>query len=277
MTKRPWTDEEVGHVLATLNDPLRRVALDLQRSSNAVRNMRHRLSAGWSRKNAPWVAYEDELIANVNLSAIRAAEVLPGRSAGAVDNRRSQLGIRVGPSIRNDPRAVGERMVLARTCTQCGLLLPGAWFPKRNTGGTSSWCKKCSSLHATAKPMTPQKHAGQRAWVDRMQAITSARATRSGYEYTEFDHAIMANPAITIASKALAMGRTFQAARGAVSRNGYKSARFLADPATKQWRIENPNADRVEEITAALKQECESAGVTFPVWDWDDEDLKESA
>jgi len=91
------------------------------------------------------------------------------------------------------------------------------------------------------------------------------------------DLLILADPSLTLVGKALRTGRTYSAVAARCSINGYRSAGSKLDPSDSQpWLIDNPNADRIDEITASLKQEFETAGVPFPAWDWDDKDLREA-
>jgi hypothetical protein len=111
-----------------------------------------------------------------------------------------------------------------------------------------------------------------------MAALTAESATRTGYPYLEADFEVLADPAITVLGKALRLGRTYSAVLQATSSRGYESlSNRIGQRSAAAWSIDNPNVDRIDEITAALKQEFTDAGIRFPEWDWDDEDLKEAA
>jgi len=116
-------------------------------------------------------------------------------------------------------------------------------------------------------------------WREFTTALTKRTATRTGEPYLEEDFLILEDPHMSLLDKALKLGRTYMAVAGMCSRNGYQSSasKTFGSRADAVWRIDNPNAARVDEITASLKQEFATAGVPFPAWDWDEEDLKETA
>jgi hypothetical protein len=87
---------------------------------------------------------------------------------------------------------------------------------------------------------------------------------------------------MTILQKALTLRRTYTAVAVKCSREGVKSVVGLGDPERDQWLIDNPNADRLDEITASLAVETREAPEAdeprpAPSWDWDDADLVVSA
>lgn len=110
------------------------------------------------------------------------------------------------------------------------------------------------------------------------QAATVELATRSGLPYIDKDFKVLADPQLTQIDKALTLGRTYAAISNMCGKNGYSSlGHSLGSATSSAWSIDNPNADRIDEITESLKQEFATTGVPFPAWDWDDEDLKETA
>lgn len=270
--QRAWTDEEMGYVLSTLDRPRQEVAEQIGRSTQTISCMRLKVRRGWVRSLESWTLAENEILREHAgaLSAKGLVKLLPGRSQQSIESQKHKLRIKTGPAVRNNPRAVGSRTLIARTCTVCGLLLPASWFSiKKRNGGRLSQCRKCSPAQKYANGTTVKTRRNSREYADKAQALTLETATRKGLEYTESDHAIMSDPTNTALSKALAMNRTYAATATALSANGYKSARALGDTLTDQWLIDNPNADRVDEITARLtKPELVSAGM--PAWDWDD-------
>jgi hypothetical protein len=90
------------------------------------------------------------------------------------------------------------------------------------------------------------------------------------------------NPDMTRMQKALLLHRTYLSIAGKCQSLGYMSKASLGDPERDQWMIDNPNLDRLDEITASLPaplgapMEPETPKRTAPSWDWDDVDLRAS-
>jgi hypothetical protein len=151
----------------------------------------------------------------------------------------------------NDPNAVGERTLLARTCPDCGLLLDASWFgrtqwttPRRGYMRTPVWRAKCTKCRQRqAGPRTNQSRSAEDrdAYREHMQALTRARATRDGFPYTESDYVILANPNLTNLAKAYTLRRTYVAIVTAVRRGGWVSrVEGRRDVAEGQWLIDFP-------------------------------------
>jgi hypothetical protein len=274
----PYTEDELGYILDNMHLPARLVAEHLGRSHAGVENMRKRLKAGWTRRQEHWSEEEDQVIIAGSrrlITAKQLAEKLPGRSADAVQNRRQAIDARVGGT-NLSPVGIGKRTLIAKTCKGCGILLPASWFNEHTDGGTKGSCKKCQSTRDTERD---RKGGWERASIynANAQKITLPTATRNGYPYTEADEGVLADTSLSNVAKALKIRRSYLAIKTAVINRGYKSRHPLGNPEDDRWLIDNPNVSRVDEITASLKQEFETAGVPFPAWDWDDEDLKETA
>ena len=284
MTVTEWTDAEYGRVQETMERPAEVVAVELGKSRAAIYAARKRIRSGWTRKKAVlWTPEEDAVIRSGQyLTAAELAKRLPGRSKYSVDHRRVAIGAPCIPASQKNPFNPGKRALIARTCRKCGLLLPARWFGIYKSTPKSD-CRKCDAREAVAysklryekKPRPKQTH--ERKYARMAQALSLETATRWRQEYTEADHRVLADPSLTNLAKALLLKRSYSAAATQVTRNGYSSFSGIGDPTRDMWSIDNPNASRVDEITAALKQEFETAGVPFPAWDWDDEDLKETA
>lgn len=144
---------------------------------------------------------------------------------------------------------------------------------------TSPACRPChvrkAARWASANPEKLKAKKRPRRSTDVLQKLTAPTAHRMGEPYTEADYVILRDPGLSHFGKALRLHRTYKAVKSQCFRAGIRSERGVLDFA--EWRIHNPNAERIDEITAALRQEFETAGVPFPAWDWDDEDLKETA
>jgi hypothetical protein len=234
----------------------------------------------------PWRTLEDDfLLANPSMTAKDAGSYL-GRTSIAVDKRRRWLvkdqesKVRFGAS----PLKMGARPLLAKTCPSCGLLLQAKWFGKNS----KKWSRDCTRCISKAKKGTrkynnsPEYKAKIREAKRKYQELTLPGASRKGQPWTESDMAILGDPDLTIFRKALTLHRTHEATRRACQVNGFKSFVGLGDPDRDQWMIDNPNADRFEEITASLVTETQESPEAdeprpAPSWDWDDADLVVSA
>lgn len=274
------TDRDYEAVTSMMDRPRAEVAAAAGLTLAQVAYARERIRNGRGPGNG-WTPAEDAtLYASPMATAEDLASRLPGRSASAVAQRRAAIGApRPGSGHAASPHRPGGRSLLAKTCRECGLLLPGRWFKfKRADRVWSGTCRGCDSealkdwkgnrrpeASATAERLNNERyrHAAQ--------ALTAQVATMNGQPYMERDHAVLADPDLTVLAKALSLGRTFFAVGDAVVKYGYKSRRALGDPARDQWIIDNPNLPRVEEIRAALEaaSTAEEAN-TAPTWDWDD-------
>lgn len=285
--KRVWTNDERAIVLDRTDLTASEIGLLVDRSPGSVLSYRSFIKRGGGSGDAFWSEDEDEVIRS--LSGIATADVisqkLPGRSLSAVKQRRLRLGLAQPPGVRLSPFLPAARSVLAKTCTSCGVLHDGANY-RRNQGGgkyLSSSCLHCLSEKASAyKTHTPKKYPAKQAvkrdWRSRIQSETAKVATRNRYPYIEADFEVLRDPSLTLLAKALKLRRTYKGVAGICQSMKFESSgHLLKYRAPAAWSIDNPNANRVDEITAALKQEFTDAGIKFPQWDWDDEDLKEKA
>lgn len=273
--QRIWTDEEMGYIESTMDRPSKQVAADLGRTQRDVLGARYRLRQGWQGKQH-WTAAEDALIMESKYrTAPELARLLPGRTEGAVKKRRGVLGAPNVQRSAKDPFSPAGRPLIAKTCQGCGLLLPAEWFTY-SRGVKISQCRKCRSGQKAsdyANNPDPYKARAKKQQTSgyelRAQIITSQLAERSGEEYTEADHKVLADPTLTRLRKALQLKRTYRAVSLQIHKSGYKSFKGVGDPEKDQWLIDNPNADRIEEITAMLGQP-EPATPTRPDFEWDD-------
>lgn len=244
----------------------------------SVGHLRRIVRYGDARILIRWSDNEDRVIRECagTKTAEAIAELLPGRTPKSVRGRIHYLGIKLGYFYAaRDPHIVGDRPLLAKTCSKCGLLLPSEWFlkttsPSRRRSGKEYWrdhCRKCS--HRGNAPRVRQESPQAREWTRKAQAITLPLAVNNGKEYTEADYVILADENLSNLAKALILKRSYKAASGKVSEAGYKSRRGLGSAARDQWLIDNPNADRIDEITAMLN-EVEPSMPTRPDFEWDD-------
>jgi len=283
--RKTWTDDDIGYVMETLDQPVKDVARHLERSIASISSTRSKLKAGWTGPAfLPWTAPEDAVIASMRYAtAEEIAAKLPGRSEASVNIRRSKIGAGGVNYKHKNPHLPGARTVVARTCRSCGLLLPSEWFSRKVTTrqgvSTRSDCRKCLSLATQERVnrngyVRPDRGDSSDIYRQRAQELTSSLAENNHQDYTEADHKILADPAITSLTKALRLKRTYLATRAACQKFGYVSlTNQLASPEDDQWLIDNPNTDRIEEITASLQRETVGTVPVRPRWDWDDADL----
>ena len=275
-TIRVYTDHELGYVQETLDRPIGEVADHLGRPRQAIDGMRRRIRSGWVRKKEYWTPEEDQvLISNVGiLGGQQIADLLPGRNTRSVYDRIHSLGLKLGHWQDRNPFAVAQRRLLAKTCTHCGKLLPAKWFePPRKGAQWGSWCKGCKNEQLPEyrqRPESKERKKLHAKYNKKAQDISLKFATKYGNVYTDADHKVLSDTTLTAFTKALILGRTYYAVAGQLNLNGYSSRKPASDPASDQWFIDNPNIDRIDEITASLREEIRESGRTLPDWDWDD-------
>lgn len=109
------------------------------------------------------------------------------------------------------PWNVGERRVLARTCTGCGRLLDAQWFSRRRTGTSPlalrPTCVRCTN-DAKARYVDGPKRVAQ--WKAKRGAV-ALLADRSGYEWTGPDDAVVLRTDLSLEEMARLLGRTIPA------------------------------------------------------------------
>lgn len=260
MSRKPWTDEEIGFLQEHADWPVPSIAEELGRSRRSIDSARAKLKVGKLGRGirAPWSPDEDSVLIEAGpwITSKQLAAVLPGRSHVAVKRRRVELGLEVLAAGANVmPQSTAGRPLVAKTCTKCGLLLAGSWFRLTKGRGTREWaaaCRKCNAerceknreenpeYRERAKANTRKAN---KAWVDRAQQVTRQHATKNGEPYTELDHKVLADPDLTNLQKALRLGRTYSAVNTMCHNAGHTSRRDgLGDPERDVWVIDNPNA-----------------------------------
>lgn len=283
-----WTDDDIAVVVDNWDRPVREIADQLGRSYQSVVKIRRKIKDGYAGPHQiPWTEAENEvLFAHPNFTASQLKPLLPGRGEPAIVRQRSLLGAAGGMGPK-DPQKPGQRTLLAKTCRLCGLLLAASWFPPTSKGRPNTYCKKCRYAQQAARTanLSPERReewsrrAVKRAnaYIDKAQAITLPLAENSKQEYTEADHVVLSDPSRSNLDKALALRRSYLAVLQAVSKNGYSSRIGLPNPEQEQWFIDNPNAERVEEIRSQFESitkemhmsKLEPVGAR-PDFEWDD-------
>lgn len=291
---KPWTDEEFGHVIDRADWPAAKLAADLGRSVESIYNLRHRLRKGWTPKNEGyimWTEAEDSfLLSNPQMSAPEISKQLK-RTVSSINQRRMLLKRTRDESLsfrgNFSPFMPGARPLLAQTCPDCGLLLQEKWF-QADKRGRCRTCKRCRETDRQSRgifrkrsPETAKKKDSKMARYHHWQQVTIDRAENRGQPWTEKDMQVLADPDLTIFQKALMLKRTWAGVQVAAQKSGFKNKVGLGDPERDQWLIDNPNADRVEEIRAQFasmtdalvipEPDLETAGAPKrPDFDWED-------
>lgn len=251
------SDEYWGTIAGTMDLPLVEVAELTGKTAEQIKYARRSVRTGRLPQGAGgWSDDELELIRMApHLTASQLADRLPGRSMQAVKKKRTEMGAAssAGGGHKNNPASVGRRTLLAKSCTTCGLVLPGAWFPWRS--GPRTWaseCRSCNALRNSAAIAEGRRENGNRGNI-RRQTVTLSDISRKGVAYTSEDMTVLSNPDLTTLQKALLLRRTYYGTTCAVSRFGFSSEpQHVGDPERDQWIIDNPNSARLEEIAEMM-------------------------
>lgn len=247
MTRRPWTDEEIGFLQDHADWTARRLAEETGRSIRAIESTRTRLRRGWAGRlqNLPWSEDEDHALIEAGhwKTAEALAEDLVGRTPEAIAKRRLQLGLVTARGLR--PSDIAARPLVAKTCLECGQLLAGTWFTfNKKTGIWSATCRHCHSARSSDRSRSNRDRSNRysRDSFARANRLTAERATRRGEPYAEADYKVLADPLLTDLQKALRLQRTLAGVTCARKRAGLKSKPDgLGDPERDVWVIDNPN------------------------------------
>lgn len=188
---------------------------------------------------------DEEVGIAITLPGPEAARVL-GRSKSAVEHVRKRAregdpGLTRPGWRQGHPWTVGNRTLLARTCSKCGWLLDAKFFNKtRHTNGTLIWRPVCAWCRSK-QVMERRKVTGRQA--SRPAKTRSHREnpnpTRAGFGWTVEDHIVASDPTKTILQKAIETKRSYGAITSACAKNDYRSlpTGLLGDRADGQWQL----------------------------------------
>lgn len=246
---RPWSDHDIGELQGMDYLTAKEVGEILNRSPMAVWHARKRIRSGNFPNNPTYDEDEIDFIRRTpGLTAKQVAENLIGRSTSSVNNMRCFLTRKEGIDFtaRKSPLDIGPRRLLAKTCIGCGLLLDGSWFASTGRRGWRSQCSRCISRTKTETkdkrpPRKPESPTAIKSRTDRIQAITRERANRHGFPWIDADHVVLRDTSLTVFEKAIRLGRTYLAAKQAVTKYSYTSRVGKGDPMKGVWHINNPN------------------------------------
>jgi DNA-binding CsgD family transcriptional regulator len=243
---RLWTDEELGVIEGNPHLTAREIASLLGRTRSSVLKKRSELRHGISRENGLWSESELDFIAlSDDLTAGQIAKHL-GRTVASVNHARKRLreigqlaSLLDGGAHRVNPRSVGTRILVAKTCSRCGLLLDASWFGFRagsdRRGQRLSACRKC--LASETKEYTRRTKAPTK-FQQKLQAVTLEKATNLGKEWTSSELELIADPNRTNFEKAIILGRSYYGVATRCAKLGLRSRKEeLGDPTDDQWII----------------------------------------
>lgn len=240
MTKRLWTDDEIGFLIDNEGRDASEIADYLGRSRDSIYGMRVQLKKGHVSSKHPWTEDEDEfIVSNPGLKARQVASAIH-RSPGAVAKRRQYLTGKYGVSFdmgNKNPTQPGDRRLLAKTCGGCGLLLEASWFGLIHNGHGKGWRNLCTKCRPRRSNQEPWRGVDTKKNRERLQAATLPTAVNHGNPWTESDHVILSDPDMSVLGKALRLGRTYYAVSSACADNGYRSVIGRGDPTKGQWII----------------------------------------
>jgi hypothetical protein len=220
------------------------IAATTGRSIGSVKRMRGRIEAGWVPKMAPPLnrVEMDFIAANPAMTAQAVADAL-GATYAAVTYARRRLAREQGADFGTgpydkDPTAMGDRMVLAKTCLSCGLLLGGRHFAKAGKGrGLQAHCTECRAL---SRPASDHDRLERRVEAMASDPLIPDYASRRYYDYTETDLQVLGDESLTVAEQAARLGRTYGATAQARKDYQVAVARGERPEPGGLWRITLP-------------------------------------
>lgn len=174
----------------------------------------------------PWTRAEDALIVeHAKKGADAILEMLPGRSLNAVWKRASYLGVSVRAE---NPQTVGDRYLLAKTCWECGRLLPGNRFEDAHNSGKRNKCRTCTTVGNPAA----------KRFMDQANSETAAHASRHRKPWLQWeDKKLDPELGTPLTQLALELGRTYKAVRHR-RHLLYQLSSPSLDPREGLWRVQ---------------------------------------
>lgn len=236
-----WTDEELGELESLRHLTAGQAAIALGRTRKQVLHMRQRIRRGWARQLEPISDWELDFVADYqHFTAAEIGRHL-GRTTQSINAMRRKLresgAIGSAPSAKS-PWQVGARPLVAKTCSECGLLLDASWFASRcNTrpGHYQSRCRKCMAASNKARNKITRHTA---KFAERLQALSLDTATRTRQEWTHAEMELLRDETKTNFEKAVTLGRSYYAVGSQMSKMGLRSRKpELGDPTEAQWYI----------------------------------------
>jgi hypothetical protein len=239
---KAWTDEELGHLQDLHMLTARQAGVVLGRNRKQVLHMRQRLRLGWERKLEPITESDLDFVADYShFTAEQIARYL-GRSLNSVNHMRSMLRERGELEKMNSrttsPMHIGNRTLVAKTCTKCGLLLDASWFRSRGTkrvGHTASRCRKCA-VADLGRRQKVMRYSNR--FSEKLQNASLETATNSRKEWTGAEIEVLHDMTLTNFEKAIRLGRTYYGVNAAMCKLGLRERKpQLGDPTEAQWFI----------------------------------------
>lgn len=244
MDGKRWTDAEYGLVLDETLTPGDAATL-LGRSMGAVISARSRLRHGWSpREYEPPLSVDevDVIRRTPQATAERLAEMLDRPYHMITLTRRALIrdeGATFGRGPYDKiPTMVGSRLLIARTCTRCGVIRGGRDFNKGGKRGKlMGKCRYCR-IELRDKAESPKHRAAltQRV-IELSESLGIPYMSKRYDEYTEKDIEVLRDDRLTTCEKAARLGRSYDAVLGARQRYSVSESRGERPEPGGVWTI----------------------------------------
>lgn len=240
--QRWWTDDELGRLEDMADLTASEVAAALGRTRKQVLHKRQALRRGVERRKEPISQADLDFVADyAHFTTEEIARHL-GRSKASVAGIRTKLRrdgvIGKTPTVKS-PWHCADRTLVARSCSECGLLLDQSWFypiGKAKPGYRQPHCRKCQSNRNRRRGA--KAAASARSFALKLQAATLETATSYGKEWTGADIAVLEDKTKTVFEKAVTLGRTYFATASQLSNRGLRDPKpEVGDPTEAQWFI----------------------------------------
>lgn len=216
-----------------------------------------------------WTPDEEAvLLAYPDMDAKKMAEILK-RPWMSITARRAEMRKKGTLRRKQVVTAIGSRILIAKTCNQCGLFLPGAWFRKSN-GQWSGICKDCVNEYQKEW----SKNRVHRA--DHSRKLLNELTTKLAIHHREFyspgEDATIIDTSKSSLQKALELGRTLYSVENREARlKVVTRENKWGDPGSAVWVIRFahgvPDRAKRQEFADAITQ---LGIVPESNWDWND-------
>lgn len=279
-----WSEGDEAYLRAHWDDKIPDLARVLGRTEQAVRGRRSliRRRDGLPARRCERFQQDDLEFIRRNYESMTRTEIAEtlGFTLTKVSRAVWQLGLFSMAKVpRRNPFEVGSRTLLARTCTQCGILKNAEqflWKPRPDGDGYRTRASACRSCEASRRRTqyrrnpTPQM-VTSRSWYSKVQSITVPRAYSKDEPWDQNQDAVIKDTSLPLLIAALRTGRSYASASGRASRLGVKRRKKLVD-ADKNWVVifDRIGVERALELEAEGK--IDPTGIpTEAEWDWNDE------
>ncbi len=159
----------------------------------------------------------------------------------AIEDRVLQEAGRISNREANE---VGTRLLLAKTCVKCDLLLGGDCFSLR-PAGYHSYCRHCACKESRA--ITKSQEAIGNDYATRIQAASKSWAIYKYGNWSEDELEVLRDKSLTVLEKSYKLRRTYYAVQGTIQRRGWTSSPNRLPPQKDGvWIIQFPDGKEFE-------------------------------